>query len=153
MKEYLLLYKSKYNDYHPTEGNISSSLWDINEYYFRDDRYYNDDIFTRDQSHYNSTILVNDFENKNIYIVAKDFDIENHIPDDERLGLTNETNSCKISVDNFKEFTQKWIEIKKALPPFAIIYRDDLDWVHCKGFDSKEEMKLFIKNYQPEETH
>jgi len=147
------LYKSKYNDYHPVKDNISSELWNLQEYFFSDYHYYNDNIFTQDQSHYNSTIIVNDLENKLLYIVAKDFDTENHIPDDERLGLTNETNSCKINHNNFIEFTQKWLEIKRTLPLFAIIYRDDNEWIHCKGFDSKEEMDLFVKNYQPEEIH
>jgi len=147
------LYKSKYNDYYPIKDSIASELWDLNNYYLSDDRYYDEDLFIKDQSHYNETIIVNDLKKRNFYIVVKDFDIENHIPDDDRLELTNEFNSCKISHDNFIEFRKKWLAIKELLPSFAIIYRDENNWISCKGFDSKEEMELFVKNYQPDETH
>ena len=154
MREYLLLYKSKnYNYYCNFEKNSDSLLRYLRTYFSGDDRYYKDEMLTRDQSHYNETIIVNNLENKNLYILTKDHDIDNHIPDDERHGLTNEFNSCKISVDNFKEFRKQWLAIKEALPSFAIIYRDNYDWIHCKGFNSKEEMELFVKSYQPEKIH
>lgn len=63
---------------------------------------------------------------------------------DEFTNYANETNSCKISYENFKEFAKKWTALKQALPPFAIMYRDDNDWVDCKGFESQEEMEQFI---------
>ena len=126
---------------------------DLNDYYFRDYRYYDENLFTDDQSHYNETIIVNDLKDRIFYIVVKDFDIENHIPYDDRAELTNEFNSCKISHDNFIEFRKKWLVIKEILPEFAIIYRDDNDWVDCKGFDSKEEMELFVTTYKTEVMH
>ena len=153
MKEYLFLNKEIDNRYYPTKNNMTSNLWDLNNYYFNDCKYFDNSLFINDQSHYNETIIVNDLKNKNLYITTKDFEIEKHIPDDERLERTNEFNSCKISYDNFIEFRAKWLTIKKALPPFAIIYRDDNDWVHCKGFDSQEEMELFVKNYQGKIIH
>ena len=153
MKKYLFLYKSKYEDYHPIKNSIASELLDLNDYYFRDYRYYDENLFTDDQSHYNETIIVNDLKDRIFYIVVKDFDIENHIPYDDRAELTNEFNSCKISHDDFIEFRKKWLVIKELLPEFAIIYRDDNDWIDCKGFDSKEEMELFVENYKPEVMH
>ena len=72
---------------------------------------------------------------------------------DEYSSYVNEANSCKISVDNFIEFTKKWMALKSVLPPFAIMYRDDHDWVDCKGFDSKEDMELFVKNYKQGMIH
>ena len=79
---------------------------------------------------------------------------------DSRIGYlqgvlygVDPNNSCKISHDNFIEFRTKWLAIKETLPPFMIIYRDDNDWIDCKGFNSKEEMELFIINYQPDVKH
>ena len=45
------------------------------------------------------------------------------------------------------------MEMKKKQIPFAIIYRNDNDWIDCKGFDSKEEMELFVENYKAEVMH
>jgi len=153
MKEYLFLYKEFNDRYYNLEKYSLSSLRYLRTYFSSDYRYYDENLFIKDQSHYNETIIVNDLENRNFYIVVKDFDIENHIPDDDRHALTNEFNSCKISHDNFIEFRKKWLAIKEMLPPFAIIYRDDLDWIYCKGFNTQAEMELFVRDYQPEATH
>lgn len=145
MKEYLTLYKTKLNDYNPEKNNIKSGLWDLNDYYFRDYRYYDKSLFTKEQSHYQDTIIINDIGNKQLFVTVQDFDIENHIADDDRPGLTNEFNSCKISYNNFINFRENWLALHEELPPFALIYRNDHDWVDCKGFESQEKMELFIK--------
>ena len=153
MKEYLFLYKEFNDRYYNLEKYPLSLLRYLRTYLSGDDRYYDENLFIDDQSHYNEIIIVNDLKNKIFHIVVKDFDIENHIPDDDRHELTNEFNSCKISHDNFIEFRKKWLVIKEILPEFAIIYRDDNDWVDCKGFDSKEEMELFVTTYKTEVMH
>ena len=153
MKDYLLLYKSKYNDYYNFEKNIFSFLQYLRTYYCSDYRYYDANFFEQEQHYGNETIIVNDAQHKNLYISPQEFDIDEYIADDDRPGLTNEFNSCKISYDNFIEFRQKWIVIKETLPAFAIIYRDNNDWIDCKGFDSEIEMKLFVQDYKPEVNH
>ena len=155
MQEYLLLYKSsKHNSYYPIKNNNNNSnLWYLNDYFLFDSYYYDESLFKKDQSHYQETIIVNDIKNKNLYISSQDHDTENHIPYDERSRLTNELNSCKINYENFLKFRQKWVALKQDLPSFAIIYRDDHDWIDCKGFDSQKAMELFVQNYQPETTH
>ncbi len=50
-----------------------------------------------------------------------------------------------MSVDNFKNFITKWVQLKQELPSFALIYRDEQDWVDCKGFETQEAMELFVK--------
>ena len=74
-------------------------------------------------------------------------------PWDEFGDYVNENNSCKMSLENFLEFRKQWIALKQNLQPFAIIYRDEHDWVDCKGFDFKEAMELFVKNYQSAIEH
>lgn len=148
MKDFLLLYRSKYNDYYNVKNNTISLLQYLRTYYFSDYRYYDESLFTKDQSHYQETIIVNDLKNKIIFIVPQEYDIENHISDNDRSVLTNELNSCKISYDKFIEYRQKWVKLKKDLPPFALIYRDNNDWVDCKGFVTQDEMELFIKDAQ-----
>ena len=91
-----------------------------------------------------------------LYIGLAEWESDEDIacPSDEEFPTyVNESNSCKISVDNFIEFTKKWVSLKVTLPPFVIIYRDDNDWVDCKGFDTQEDMELFVKNYQPQVMH
>ncbi len=73
--------------------------------------------------------------------------------DEEFPNYVNETNSCKMSVNNYLEFRKNWVTLKQDLTLFAIIYRDDTDWVYCKGFDSKEEMELFVKDHNSEIMH
>ena len=60
--------------------------------------------------------------------------------------FVNSANSCKINVHNFNEFIKIWLDIKKAEKLFALIYRNENDWIVCQGFDSKEEQNLFIAN-------
>jgi len=144
MKEYLLLYKSPYNHYYPIKNNAISGLFNLNEFFFSDYRYYNSIFLNQDQIHGEETIVINDQEHKFLYIFTKDHDPDEHIPDDDLPGLTNEFNSCKISYDNFIKFREKWIQLTKHLPPFIIIYRDHNNWIFCKGFDSKEDMELFV---------
>jgi len=106
--------------------------------------------FKRELIFYNTTYVYNDFKNKMMYIGFAEWSIDEEIesPDEEEFSsYVNETNSCKISVDNFIELTGKWVELKLQLPPFAIIYRDDNDWIFCKGFDSKENMDLFVTDH------
>jgi len=148
MKEYLFLYKSKFNNYNRMKNNKPSSLWDLNSFFSGDYRPYDKDIFTKDLNYYNAHYIYNDFNNNIMYIGFAEWLIDENIDGpswDEYSNYVNENNSCKISVDNFKKFVQKWIALKEQLPLFAIIYRDDKDYVHCKGFDSEEEMQLFVQ--------
>ena len=157
MKEFLLLYKSNFSHYNPMRNNIKSGLWDLNTFFSGDYRPYDQDLFKRVVSSYNITFVYNDFEKKMMYIGFSEWELsdgEMHCPDDEEFpNYVNVTNSCKMSVDNFIEFTKKWLVIKEALPPFAIMYRDNNDWVDCKGFDSKKEMEQFVKDHQLEIVH
>lgn len=150
MKDFLLLYRSKYNDYYNIENHTISLLQYLRTYYFSDYRYYDESLFIKDQSHYQETIIVNNLKNKELYLFPQEYDIENHIPDDDRPGLTNEWNSCKIGYDNFIEFREKWMQLKADLPSFALIYREDNDWVDCKGFETQEEMETFVRNAKNE---
>jgi len=153
MKEYLFLYKEHNNKYYNLEKSPSTFLQYLITYYSSDYRYYDANFFEQEQHYGNETIIVNDAQHKNLYISPQEFDIDEHISYDDRPGLTNELNSCKMSYDSFIEFRQKWLTIKETLPAFAIIYRDDNGWIDCKGFDSEIEMKLFVQNYAPEISH
>lgn len=59
-------------------------------------------------------------------------------------NFVNSTNSCKINLQNFHEFIKIWLDIKKIEKSFALMYRNENDWIVCKGFDSKEELDCFI---------
>ena len=156
MKEYIFLYKSKFKNYCNVDKYPKSKLLDLNIFFSEDYSPSKIDIFTREISLYNITYVYNDFKNKMMYIGFGEWFIDEDIEGpswDEYSNYVNETNSCKMSVDNFKEFVKKWLVLKQKLPPFAIVYRDDNDWVDCKGFDLKEEMELFVKNHQPKIIH
>jgi len=156
MKEYILLYKSKLNNYYNLQKYPKSKLLDLNIFFSEDYSQSKIDIFTRELNLYNVTYVYNDFKNNMMYIGFGEWFIDEDIDGpswDEYSSYVNEANSCKISVDNFIEFTKKWMALKSVLPPFAIMYRDDHDWVDCKGFDSKKDMELFVKNYKQEIIH
>lgn len=155
MQEYLLLYKSPSDKYYPMKNNMKSGLWDLNEYFLSDYKYYDcyQDFFDQEQIHGQETIVINDKQHKNFYILIIEHNIEEHIPDDDRLALTNEANSCKISYDNFIEFAKKWIQLKQDLPSFAVIYRNGNDWVNCKGFETQQAMEAFVQQAQQEVIH
>jgi len=147
MKDYLFLYKEINDRYYNLENYPLSLLIFLRTYFSGDHRYYDENFFNQDQDHGNETIIINDKQHKFLYIFTKDHDPDEHIDDDDLPDLTNEFNSCKISYDNFIEFRIKWLELKGYLPPFAIIYRDDNDWVSCTGFDSKKDMELFLTDH------
>lgn len=156
MKEYILLYKSKLNDYCNLDKHPQSKLLDLNIFYSEDYSRSNEYVFIRELILNNITYVYNDFKNRMMYIGFGEWFIDGDIdgPAWEDYGTyVNEKNSCKITVDNFIEFTKNWLCIKEELPPFAIIYRDELDWIHCKGFATQSDMELFVKNYKAEVAH
>ena len=157
MKNYMYLRLSQFSYYRYISDYISPlNLKFLVNFFAEDYREYDKKLFVRNINFYNANFIYNDFINKIFYIGCSEWELDEnaYYPSAEEFpSYLNETNSCKISHDNFIELTKKWIEMKKIATPFAIIYRDNLEWVHCKGFDSKEKMELFVKHYQPEETH
>jgi len=156
MKEYILLYKSKLNNYCNLEKHPKSKLFDLIIFFSEDYSPSKVDIFTRELNLYNTTYVYNDFKNNMMYIGFGEWFIDEDIDGpswDEYSKYVNENNSCEISIDNFIELVEKWLSIKEVLPSFAIIYRDDNDWIDFKGFDTQAEMEYFVKNYQPEAVH
>jgi len=157
MKEYLLLHKTSLNNYlifNKTLGNNSlSQLFFI---LFSDFRPKEKDFLNQMVSFYNASFIYHNFKYNMLYLGRADWELDEDItcPSDEEFSdYVNENNSCKMSLENFLEFRKQWIALKQNLQPFAIIYRDEHDWVDCKGFDSKEAMELFVKNYQPAVEH
>ena len=65
-----------------------------------------------------------------------------------KLGdYVSEEHSCKISTKNFIAFTAAWIAIEEVNSPFALIYRDQQDWVHCQAFQSQQAMEQFMVSF------
>ena len=156
MKEYLFLYKEFNNRYYDFMSNSKNSLNYLRAYFSEDYKSYDQDLFVNAINFYDSNFIYHDMVNKILYIGSSEWELDENIDAPSREDFpnyVNETNTCKLNVDNYLKFSKKWTELKKDLPPFAIIYRDDHDWVDCKGFDSQEAMELFVKNYQPETHH
>ena len=155
MKEFIELYKEYDKSYYPIYKNFPS-VWHLNHFLESDYRLYDQDIFIKTLNYYNAHFVYNDLNNKIIYIGFANWLIDEDIdgPSWEELpNYVNEENSCKITYDNFNELIKKWIQLKKEQLPFALIYRDNLDWISCKGFDTQQEMEAFVKNYKDEVVH
>ncbi len=156
MKEYIQLYREYDKSYYPIDRKFPS-VWHLNHFLEGDYRLLDQDIFIKTLNYYNAHFVYNDFKNEMMYIGFANWLIDEDIdgpPWDEFGNYINQLDSCRISVDNFKEFIKKWLVLKKEQNFFfMLIYRDDNDWVDCKGFDSQEEMELFVKNYQPQLMH
>lgn len=158
MKEYILLYCSKPKTYLPLikawDNNSLSSLFSM--LFGGDFRRSETDFLTQIVSCYNAHFIYHDFKNKLLYIGFGDWLIDGEINrplDEEFPYYVNETNSCKMSVENYLEFRQKWVQLKQDLPAFVLLYRDDNDWVDCKGFETKEEMEIFVRNAKNNVIH
>ncbi len=156
MKECIFLYRSKVDNYLPLDKKWENSLSILNYLLLTDFRPWDEGFLHQDVNLYNANFIYHDFANKMLYIGFGDWLIDEEIDgpsSDEFFTYVKQIKTCSILVENFIEFKQKWIALKQALPSFAVMSRDDNDWVDCKGFDSKEEMELFVKNYQPEIAH
>ncbi len=153
MKQCLSLYKRDNNKYSSARLCSPSSLYDLYMFISNDYHSWDQEIFTKTERILNITYVYNDLKNQIAYI-GLHYDDEDHelfqLNGSDLVNYVNEKNSCKIRHDNFQEFIPNWLEIKKQLPPFVIIYRDDNDWISCKSFDSQEKMELFTKNYKAE---
>ena len=149
MQDYILLDRFD-NNYYPIIKSPTSPLRFLSRFLSSDYRPYDQDLFINDINMYNITFVYNDLVNKILYIGFSKWEIDENVnaPDDEEFpNYVNETNSCKISIDNFIEIAENLMNLKKSPTPFAIMYRDDNNWISCQGFESKEEMELFVKSH------
>ena len=158
MKDYILLRWSQFNHYRYLSDYVPlSNLKFLVNFFSGDYKSYDKNLFNRLVSCYDEHFVYNDTKNKIFYIGWSEWEYSDgdmHCPDDQEFPTyVNEVNSFKISHDNFIELAEKLMRMQKNPMPFAIIYRDNNDWVDCKGFDTKEEMELFVKNYKPEVAH
>lgn len=55
---------------------------------------------------------------------------------------------CIIDRTNFLEFTENWLALENSSVPYALIYKNEHDWVDCKGFNTEEELYDFVINYR-----
>jgi len=157
MKEHIKLYGSSPNTYLPLEKKWNNnSLSQLFSLLLGDFRPWDNKFLDCNVNLYNANFIYHDFEHRMLHIGFGDWLIDEEIDSPSREEFpdyVNESNSCKINVDNYLEFRKKWVELKQQLPSFAIIYRDDKDWIDCKGFDTQAEMESFVQNYQPEAVH
>ena len=158
MKDYILLCWSKFNYYRNISDYVSSSNLRFLQGYFEIDykSYYEEYLFNNMVSSFNEYFVYNDQKNEVLYIGLAEWELDEEVDApsrDEFHDYVNEENSCKITYDNFNELIKKWIQLKKEQLPFALIYRDNLDWISCKGFDTQQEMEAFVKNYKDEVVH
>jgi len=156
MKEYLFLYKEFNNRYYNLIDFETTSLRFLSDFLSDDYESDDQDMFIRTVNFYNANFVYNDIQNKILYIGCSEWELDEDVEApfrEEFPDYVNESNSCKISIDNFIELAKKIMDMKKNPTPFAIMYRDDNDWIDFKGFDTQAEMELFLKNYQPEVVH
>ena len=150
MKEFIALYKTITHDF--CEINNADQLSDLHFlllFFSGDYTLYDTRLFNRVVNFYNITFIYNDVINKNLYIGKSLWEMNEDIDapaKNEFSEYVNESNSCKINYHNFIEFAQSWTAIKSSENLLALIYRDDNDWIDCKGFESQEEMEMFVKN-------
>lgn len=157
MKDHLLLYKESNNRYYNILNCPKTSLRFLGAYFEIDYKsYYEKYLFSNVISSFNAYFVYNDKQNKMLYIGLSEWELDENMmcPSDEEFpNYVNETNSCKIGYNNFIEFRQKWVQLKQDFPSFALIYREDNDWVDCKGFETKEEMEIFVRNTKNNVIH
>lgn len=150
MKDYILLRWSRFNYYRHINDYVSvSNLRFLINFFSGDYRSEDKDLFIRIVSYYDANFVYNDLKNKIFYIGCSEWELDEEIdaPSGEEFSVyVNEGNTCKITHHNFIQLSDKLMNMKKNPTPFALIYRDDNDLVDCKGFQTQEEMQLFVNN-------
>ncbi len=146
MKNYLFLYK--YGHHYFMQGTTGLDLRYLVDFFAGDYREYDHNVFVSAVNCYDASFVFNDLNHKMLHIGCSEWEIFEEItmPKDEDFPMyVNDTNSCKISHDNFIKLAAQLTTMKNNAIPFALIYRDDQDWVDCKGFETQEAMELFVK--------
>ncbi len=150
MKDYIFLRLSQFNHYrYLTDYVPLSNLKFLVNFFLGDYRSYDKNLFNRLVSCYDEHFVYNDIKNKIFYIGWSEWEYSDgdmHCPDEQDfLMYVNDTNSCKVSHDNFIKLAAQLTTMKNNAIPFTVIYHDDQNWVDCKGFDTQEAMELFVK--------
>ncbi len=163
MKEYIELHK-EHNHYYGISKRPITALEFLRGYFEVDyksyyeeyvlnqvvssyNAYYEEYVLNQVVSSYNAYFVYHDKQNEMLYIGQADWESDEEIDRPSDIDFphyVNESNSCKMSIENYLAFRTKWVQLKQELPPFALIYRDDQDWIDCKGFATQEAMELFI---------
>ena len=157
IKDYMLLQWSEFKYYrhihdYASPLNLRYLIYFFSTEYspYNDYKVYDKGILTRYYSYFDGNFIYNDLENKMLYIGCAEWEFDKTIsvPSIEEFSnYVHEANSCKISHENFIELTDKIIKMKRNPAPFAVMYRDSGDRIHCKGFSFKEELESFPENY------
>lgn len=154
MKDYMLLRWSRFNYYRHISDYVSSSnLRFLINFFSGDYRSDDKDLFNRMLSCYDASFVYNNFADKIFYIGSAEWELDEEIDAPRReefSAYVNESNSYKITHDNFIELAEKLMHMKKNSMPFAVIYRNDNDWVNCKGFETQQAMEAFVQQAQQE---
>ena len=140
----------RYNQhFYPIQDDSFEDLRHLVEFLSTDYRQYDQSLFEQTLSFYNTSFVYHDIVHKILYIGFSEWEVLTDIPvpcDSTFPYFLNDTNSCKITVQNFLEFIQVWLDIKKSEKAFAIVYRNQDDVIMCSGFDTQETMDFFVKD-------
>ncbi len=148
MKEYILLYKTDHNNYIPIKQGYQNSLSSLFSMLLGDFRPWDNDFLHKEINLYNANFIYHNFKTNMLSIGFADWLIDADIdgPAYQDFAVyVQQVPTCSMLVENFIEFKAHWINLKKRLPVFAIIYRDDNDWIDCKEFNTQEDMEIFIQ--------
>ena len=146
MKEYIFLYKFNENKYFPIDEKIKNNLIKLNYFLLTDFRPWDNDFLHKKINLYNANFIYHNFKTNMLSIGFADWLINEDIDGPAYKDFAvyvQKVPTCSMLVENFIEFKAHWINLKKELPAFAIIYRDDKDWINCKGFNTQEEISAF----------
>lgn len=148
MKNYIALERYTHHFY-PVQDDLFEDLRYLVDFLSTDYRCYDKRFLKQSLSFYNSSFIYHNFIDKNLHIGFSEWEIRLEVPvpcDSAFPNFVNSSNSCKIHLQNFNEFIKIWLDMKKLEKSFALVYRNENDWIICKGFDSKEELDCFIAN-------
>jgi len=149
MKNYIAL--ERYNQYfYPMQDDSFEDLRHFVEFLSTDYRWYDNRLLEESLSFYNSSFVYHDFVAKFLYIGFSEWEVRTEIsvPCDHAFPhFLSDKNSCKIDEQNFHEFIKKWLELKKSNNLFALVYRDENDWILCQSFNNQESMEQFVADH------
>ncbi|MGZ6251325.1 MAG: hypothetical protein ACXWL2_04810 [Candidatus Chromulinivorax sp.] len=145
-KSYITL--ERYNQhFYPLHPEEFQDVRHLAEYLSTDHRMYDESFFEQEINFYNSSFIYHNLADKTLHIGFSEWEVNTDIPvpcDHAFPTYVNATNSCKISLINFKEFIKNWFGIKQSTSSLAIIFRNEEGIIICKGFTTTEEMDVFL---------
>ncbi|MBP6869757.1 hypothetical protein KBC04_02660 [Candidatus Babeliales bacterium] len=148
IKECLLLHKPAHGCFEIEFHNATSLLYYLQQFFAQN--YPPGDLLLKPSYIFEEYIYHNK-EKDLIHIGAfewADSSKTKRMPERDKIPeYVNKNNTLQMPYENYKELIESWITMQSRYC-WALVYREENDWIKCHGFDTHEQARTFIKEYK-----